>query len=278
MTLTQAFLLGIIQGLTEFIPVSSTAHLLIGQKALGVASSELVFAFLIIVQLGTVLSLIIYFWADLLKVAKAFLYSLQDFRSFKNFGSLSVEARIGWYIILATIPAALVGYFVRGLVETLFLSPLLSASIRLFSAATLMSSAEWLGKRTRKLDEMNWLDSFIIGFFQVLAIFPGASRSGSTISGGMLRGFDRAASARFAFLMSVPIMLGVGIYESFGAFHLVGFDEFLPALIVGFISAAIVGWLAVKWLLTYLNKNSLYSFAVYCASLGVIILSIYLLG
>ncbi|MCP4142211.1 MAG: undecaprenyl-diphosphatase UppP [Chloroflexi bacterium] len=275
MTLIQALILGIIQGLTEFIPVSSTAHLLIGQKILGIESSELVFAFLIIVQLGTVLSLIIYFWADLLNVVKAFFSSFQNF---ENFRSLSAEARFGWYIILATIPAALVGYFVRGLVETLFLSPLLSASIRLFSAATLMASAEWLGKRTRKLDEMNWLDSLIIGLFQVLAIFPGASRSGSTISGGMLRGFDRAASARFAFLMSVPIMFGVGIYESLGAFHLVGFDKFLPALIVGFISAAIIGWLAVKWLLAYLNKNSLYSFAIYCASLGVIILSIYLLG
>ena len=275
MTLIQALLLGIIQGLTEFIPVSSTAHLLIGQKVLGIESGELVFAFLIIVQLGTVLSLIVYFWADLLRVAKAFFSSFKDL---KNFEDLSLDARLGWYIIMATIPAALIGYFVRDLVETLFLSPLLSASIRLFSAATLMTSAEWFGKRTRKLEDMNWLDSLIIGFFQVLAIFPGASRSGSTISGGMLRGFDRAASARFAFLMSVPIMLGVGIYESFGAFHLVGFDKFLPALIVGFISAAIVGWVAVKWLLAYLNRHSLYSFAIYCASLGIIILGIYLLG
>ena len=131
---------------------------------------------------------------------------------------------------------------------------------------------EWLGKKTRSLEEMTWLDSLIIGFFQVLAIFPGASRSGSTISGGMLRGFDRAASARFAFLMAVPIMLGVGIYESFAAFGLVGFDKFLPALSLGFLSAAIVGWVAVKWLLSYLSKNSLYSFSIYCASVGAIVL------
>ena len=272
MTLLQALLLGIIQGITEFIPVSSTAHLLIGQKMLGVESGELVFAFLVIIQLGTVLSLILYFWDDLWLVAKAFINSFRDFRSFSNFGSLSVDARLGWYIIIATIPTALIGYFLRDVVENLFQTPLLSASIRLFSAAILMASAEWLGKRTRNLDEMTWLDSLIIGFFQVLAVFPGASRSGSTISGGMLRGFDRPSSARFAFLMFLPIMLGAGIYEALGINHLAGFRDFFPALFVGFFSSAIVGWVAVKWLLTYLSKNSLRSFAIYCAFLGTILL------
>jgi len=276
MTLFQALLLGIIQGLTEFIPVSSTAHLLIGQNLLGVESRPLVFSFLVIVQLGTVLSLIIYFWDDLWVVTKDFLTSLRNFRSFKDFGSLPVNARLGWYIIFATIPAALIGYFLRDTVEQLFRSPLLGASIRLFTAAILMTVAEKLGKRFRHLDKMNSLDAFIIGAFQVLAIFPGASRSGATISGGMLRGLTREAAARFAFLMSVPIMLGVGVYESFGAFQQVGFTDFLPALIVGFVSAAIVGWLAVKWLLAYLSKNSLYSFAIYCASLGIIVFGFYL--
>jgi len=269
MTLFQALILGIIQGLTEFIPVSSTAHLLIGQKLLGVPSNGLVFAFLVIVQLGTVLSLFLYFWNDLWTIAKSI---------FKNPFTESADSsnRLAWYIILATIPAALIGYFVRNLVETLFQEPLLSASIRLFSAATLMASAELLGKKTRSLDEMTWLDALIVGFFQVLAVFPGASRSGSTISGGMLRGFDRAASARFAFLMSLPIMLGVGIYQTFEVIHLTGFREFLPALALGFISAAIVGWLAVRWLLAYLNKNSLYSFAIYCAFMGAIVLGFHL--
>lgn len=276
MNLLQALLLGIIQGLTEFIPVSSTAHLLIGQNLLGVESSSLVFSFLVIVQLGTVLSLIVYFWHDLWDVAKDFLTSLRDFRNFKNFGSLPVNARLGWYIIFATIPAALIGYFLRDTVEQLFRSPLLGASIRLFAAAILMTAAEKFSKRLRHLDEMNSLDAFIIGAFQVLAIFPGASRSGTTISGGMLRGLTREASAQFAFLISVPIMLGVGVYESFGAFQQIGFADFLPALVVGFISAALVGWLAVKWLLAYLSKNSLYSFAIYCALLGTIVLGFYI--
>lgn len=278
MTLSQALLLGIIQGLTEFIPVSSTAHLLIGQKLIGVASSPLVFSFLVIVQLGTVLSLVIYFWGDLWNVVKDFLTSLKDFQSFDNFGSLPVNARLGWYIIFATIPAALIGYFLRDTVEQLFRAPLLGASIRLFAAAILMTAAEKFSKHLRHLEEMNSLDAFIIGAFQVLAIFPGASRSGTTISGGMLRGLRREAAARFAFLMSVPIMLGVGIYEAVGAFKLVGFAKFLPALLVGFVSAAIVGWLAVKWLLRYLSANSLCSFAIYCAALGTLVLGFYLLS
>ena len=271
MTLFQALLLGIIQGLTEFIPVSSTAHLLIGQRLLGIESGDLIFAFLVIVQLGTVLSLVILFWNDLSDLAGRFI---------KNPFSKSADAsnRLAWYIILATIPAALTGYFVRKEVEALFLEPLLGAAIRLFSAAALMTSAEWLGNRTRKLDAMNWLDALIIGLFQVLAIFPGASRSGSTISGGMLRGFDRAASARFAFLMSIPIMLGAVIYQLFDVVHLPGFWEFVPVLALGFISAAIVGWIAIKWLLSYLNSNSLHTFSAYCAFLGTTVLFIHFLG
>lgn len=270
MTLFQALLLGIIQGLTEFIPVSSTAHLLIGQRLLGIESSDLIFAFLVIIQLGTVLSLVILFWNDLWNITRSF---------FKNPFTESPDSqnRLAWYIILATIPAALIGYLVRNEVEALFDEPLLGAAIRLFSAAALMASAEWLGKGTRKLDSINWLDALMVGFFQVLAIFPGASRSGSTISGGMLRGFNRAASARFAFLISIPLMLGVGAYQIYEVIHLDGFLDFLPVLVLGFISAAIVGWLAIRWLLSYLNKNSLYIFSAYCALAGIMVLSFHML-
>jgi len=271
MTLFQALILGIIQGLTEFIPVSSTAHLLIGQRLLGIESSELVFAFIVIIQLGTVFSLIILFWNELWKIARAF---------FKNPFNESGDSpnRLAWYIILATIPAALIGYFVRNEVEALFDEPLLGAAIRLFSAAALLASAERLGKRTRHLESMTWPDALQIGLFQVLAIFPGASRSGSTISGGMLRGFNRAASARFAFLMSIPIMLGAVVYQFIDVVHLQGFRDFLPFLALGFISAAIVGWLAIRWLLSYLNKNSLHNFSAYCAFAGIIVLTFHYLG
>lgn len=268
MSLFHAFILGIIQGLTEFIPVSSTAHLLIGQQLLGIPSSDLVFAFLIIVQLGTVLSLLVLYWSDLLSLIKAFFA--------KPFST--PENKLAWNIILATIPAALIGFLLRNAIENLFSQPLFQASIRLFSAATLLSLAEWLGKRTRNLDTMTWLDAIIVGCFQIIAVFPGASRSGTTISGGMFRGFDRPSAARFAFLMSIPIMLGAGGYQMIDVASTPGLVEFIPALVVGFIAAAVVGWVAVRWLISYLSRHSLYVFSIYCAIVGLIVLILHLVG
>ncbi len=266
MTLLQALLLGIIQGLTEFIPVSSTAHLLIGQGLLGISANDAVFSFLILVQWGTLISLFIYFWEDLINLVKAFFA--------KPFSSK--ENSMGWYIIIATIPALLIGYLLKDTLEKLFATPLLAASIRLFAAALLLSLAEWLGKRKRDLTEMTKSDALMVGIFQVFAVFPGASRSGSTIAGGMLRGFTREAAAKFAFLMSIPVMVAAGAYESLDLLKMPGLTEFIPTLLVGFIAAALVGWLAIRWLMDYLNKNSLYSFAIYCAVLGTVVLGIHL--
>jgi undecaprenyl-diphosphatase len=176
---------------------------------------------------------------------------------------------MAWYIIIATIPALAAGFLLRHAVEALFRTPLVEACIRLFSAAVLLSAAEYFGRRLRRLDTMTWLDALIVGLFQILAVFPGASRSGSTISGGILRGFDRPAAARFAFLISVPVMLAAGAYEALDVGKLPGLASFLPGLAVGFIAAAIVGWFAIKWLLNYLNKHSLYVFAAYCAVAGL---------
>jgi undecaprenyl-diphosphatase len=118
---------------------------------------------------------------------------------------------------------------------------------------------------------MTWLDALIIGLFQIIAVFPGASRSGSTISGGMFRGFDRPAAARFAFLMSVPVMLAAGGYEALDVLKMPNLSQFLPLLAIGFVTAAIVGWFAIKWLIDYLSKHSLYVFAAYCAVVGLIV-------
>ncbi len=266
MTLLQALLLGIIQGITEFIPVSSTAHLLIGQELLGISANDSVFSFLILVQWGTLVSLFIYFWEDLLNLVKAFFA--------KPFSSK--ENSMGWYIIIATIPALLIGYLLKDALEKLFATPLLAASIRLFAAALLLSLAEWLGKRKRNLAEMTKTDALMVGIFQVFAVFPGASRSGSTIAGGMLRSFTREAAAKFAFLMSIPVMVAAGAYESLDLLKMPGLTEFIPTLLVGFIAATLVGWLAIRWLMDYLNKNSLYSFAIYCAVLGTVVLGFHL--
>ncbi|MGE5642624.1 MAG: undecaprenyl-diphosphatase UppP [Byssovorax cruenta] len=261
MTTFHAFLLGIIQGLTEFIPVSSTAHLLIGQRLLGLPADDAMFSFLVIVQLGTIVSLIVFYWRDLLRLVQAFFA-----RPFST-----QENRLAWYIIIATIPALLAGYLLKDAVETLFKQPMLEASIRLFSAAVLLTLAEWLTKKNRSLESMTWLDALIIGLFQIIAVVPGASRSGSTISGGMFRGFDRPAAARFAFLMSVPVMLAAGGYEALDVLKMPNLSQFLPLLAIGFVTAAIVGWFAIKWLIDYLSKHSLYVFAAYCAVVGLIV-------
>ena len=269
MTFFQAFLLGIIQGLTEFIPVSSTAHLLILQQMLGIPSSDAMFSFLVIVQLGTIVSLIVFFWKDLLVIVTD---TLKNLGGVGNFNGLPQNAKLGWYIVIATIPALIAGVLLKDLVEALFRTPLLEAAIRLFTAAALLALAEYFGKRTRNLDSMTWLDALIIGLMQVIAVFPGASRSGTTISGGMFRSFDRPSAARFAFLMSVPVMLAAGLYEMLDVIQMPNFAQFLPLLVVGFVTAAIVGWFAIKWLLKYLNSHSLYVFAVYCAVLGFLII------
>jgi undecaprenyl-diphosphatase len=148
---------------------------------------------------------------------------------------------------------------------------MLQASIRLFSAAILLTLAELLTRKNRVLASMMWLDALIVGLFQIISVFPGASRSGTTISGGMFRGFDRPSAARFAFLMSVPVMLAAGGYEMLDVLKMPNLGEFLPLLAVGFVTAAIVGWFAIKWLIDYLSKRSLYVFAVYCAVLGIVV-------
>jgi len=261
MTLFQSFLLGIIQGLTEFIPISSTGHLLIAQRLMGIPASEEVFSFLVIVQLGTLVSLLAFYWKELLSIAKAVL----------QFRQPTVERNLGIYILIATIPALIVGFLLNDLVERMFQQPMLQASIRLLTAAAVMTLAELISRKNKELNSMKWYDALFVGMMQILAVFPGASRSGTTISGGMYRGFDRPSAARFAFLMSVPVMLAAGGYQMLKVIQMPNSLELLPMFAVGFVTAAVVGWFAIRWLIDYLSRRSLYVFAIYCAVVGVIV-------
>ena len=267
MTLFHSILLGIIQGLTEFIPVSSTAHLLIGQTLLGLQTDDRVFSFQVIIQMGTVFALIMFFWQDYWHIVKSFALGIWHGKPFETH-----DTQLGWLVIVATIPALIAGFLLKDVVENLFKDPPLQASIRLFMSALLLTSVEYFGRRERNLESATWLDALTVGLFQILALFPGASRSGSTIAGGMIRGLDRASAARFAFLMSAPILLAAVTYELFKVIEMPGTHAFLPYLVIGFLSAAIVGWLSLKWLIGFLNRHSLYAFAAYCAVVGVIVL------
>jgi undecaprenyl-diphosphatase len=256
MNVFYAFLLGIIEGLTEFIPVSSTAHMLIVEHFAGLDPKDpALFAFTVLIQIGPLVALIIYFWKDYWSLIKAFFA-----RPFST-----QENKMAWYIIIATIPAGIAGILLKDVVEGLFQNLLLEAAIRLFTAAILLFLAEWLGKKSRNLDSITWLDALIVGLFQVLAVFPGSSRSGSTIPGGMFRNFDRSSATRFAFLMAAPIMLAAGGYESLSIIKQHILHTILAPLAIGFVVAAIIGWLSIRWLINYVSKHSLYLFAIYCA-------------
>jgi undecaprenyl-diphosphatase len=269
MTLLQSFLLGIIQGLTEFIPVSSTAHLLIGQALLGIPASDQTFAFNVIIQLGTLLALLIFFWRDLWTILAAFFLGIWHKKPFETHESL-----VGWLVIVATVPALIVGFLMKEAVDKLFSDEILTAGIRLLMTAILLGVVEYFGRHERKLESASWMDALVVGMFQILSIFPGASRSGSTIAGGLLRGFDRPSAARLAFLMSAPILMAAGAYETFKVIQLPGTMKFLPSLAVGFITAGVVGWFALQWLMRFLRDHSIYMFAGYCAFVGLICLAL----
>ena len=183
---------------------------------------------------------------------------------------------MGWYIILATLPAVLIGLFIKDQVEAAFASPVAVAGFLLVTAFILYI-AERFGKRTVKLGGMNWRDSLVIGCFQVLSLFPGVSRSGSTITGGMLRGLDRPDAARFSFLMSIPAMLGAGLIATLDLLEMPNFAEQVPGLVAGFLAAAVVGYLSIRWLLSYLTHRSLNVFAVYCVIVAAVVLLVALL-
>lgn len=263
MSFLQSLILGIVQGLTEFLPISSSAHLVLVPYLLNwsIPASQ-IFPFDVLVQLGTLMAVIIYFWKDLWRIIKAFLIGIIHREPFA-----AEDARIGWYLVLATIPAGLAGIFLKDRVESVFNDPKITAFF-LFITAILLLAAEFFGRRSRQLAKMGWRDALWMGVFQALSIFPGISRSGAAISGGMTRNFDRPAAARFAFLMSIPIMLAAGVFSLPDLADIPDLSSFLPVLIFGFLIAGVVGYLSIHWLLSFLAKRSLLYFAGYCVLLG----------
>ncbi len=263
MSLLQSIILGIIQGLTEFLPISSSAHLVLVPFLLGWAiPEEQAFAFDVLVQMGTLVAVIAYFRKDLLEIIAAILRGIAQRRPFGD-----PKANLGWYIVLATIPAGIFGLFLKSKVEAAFNSPVITALFLFFTAFLLLVS-EWIGKRSHSLEQMNWKDALWIGCAQALSIFPGVSRSGSTIAGGLSRNYERPAAARFSFLMSIPIMLAAGLMAAFDLADISNLSTFLPILAAGFLAAVVVGYLSIHWLLSFLTRHSLRTFAVYCITIA----------
>ncbi|MBN2048694.1 MAG: undecaprenyl-diphosphatase UppP [Anaerolineaceae bacterium] len=270
MSLLQSIILGIIQGLSEFLPISSSAHLVLIPFLLGWdLPEEQVFPFDVLVQLATLLAVIIYFRKDLLRLIIAFFEGLKNRKPFE-----APDSRLAWFIILATIPAGLAGLLLDDVVEAAFNNPAATA-IFLLVTALFMWLAESYSQQKRQLTGMRWLDALLIGAAQALAIFPGISRSGSTISAALGRQFDRSAAGRFSFLISIPIMLAAGLLSALDLVSMPNLADFLPVMVVGFLTAGVVGYLSIHWLLKFIKDHSLKLFSVYCVVFAGISLLVY---
>lgn len=270
MTYIQAFILGIVQGITEFLPISSSGHLVIVPYLLNwKIPAEEIFPFNVLIQLGTMVAVIIYFWNDLIKIITSFIAGL-----FEPHPIYNEKTCLGWMIILATIPAVIGGLLFKDLVESAFQS-VIAVAIFLIFTALLLFIAEKFGKNINSLEKLNSKNALIIGLFQLFSLFPGISRSGSTIAGGVLQGFKRKEAAKFSFLMSIPVMFGAGILSIKDLLSVPNLSDFLPILLIGFITSGVVGYFSIHWLLNFLNKKSLFSFSIYCLVLAILVIIIF---
>jgi undecaprenyl-diphosphatase len=270
MSILQAIILGIIQGLSEFLPISSSGHLVLAPFIFGwEIPKDQNFVFDVLVQMGTLFAVIVYFRKDLFCITNAFLSAMARRQPFGD-----PEARLGWYIILATLPAGLFGLLTKDEMEAAFSRPV-TVAFELIGTAFLLFFAEWVGRRSRPIGSLNWKDALWIGCAQAISVLPGISRSGSTIAGAMSRHLERPAAARFSFLMSIPIMLAAGLLASLDLVSIPNLSSFLPVVVVGTITSAVVGYLSIHWLLSFLNRNSLKIFAIYCMAVAAIILIVF---
>ena len=257
----EAVLLGLVQGLTEFLPISSSGHLRIVPAFLGWEDPGA--GFTAVIQLGTMAAVVIYFRRDLWQIARAWLRELRV-----PFRQSSQEAKLGWFIVLGTIPISIFGFAFSDQIESGARSLYLIGSA-LIAFSFVMILAERIGTRQRSLDDLDGRDGAFIGFAQALALVPGVSRSGATISAGLLRGFDRVAAARYSFLLSVPAVVLSGLFE---LRHVGGDGASVEATVIATLVSFVSGYVAIAWLLRYLGTHSLGIFVAYRIPLGILVL------
>ncbi|MGB5148930.1 MAG: undecaprenyl-diphosphate phosphatase [Mycobacterium sp.] len=265
MSWLQVVVLAVVQGLTEFLPVSSSGHLAIVSEAFfgGDAGAS----FTAVVQIGTELAVLIYFAGQIGRILNAW------------FGGLTHAERrtsdywLGWWVIIGTLPIGVFGFtlqhFIRGDIRNLWI---IATALIVFSFV--IAAAEYFGTQTRAIQQFTWRDSLIIGSAQALALIPGVSRSGVTISVGLFLGQKREAAARFGFLLAIPAVLGSGLYELRNVFEpgATGMSATVPQIILGTVIAFVVGYAAVAWFLRFLVRHSMYWFVGYRIILGTLVL------
>jgi undecaprenyl-diphosphatase len=288
MTILQAIILGIVQGLTEFIPISSTAHLVFASRAVGLYAgagttlkAEQTTATIAVIQLGTLLAVLIYFSRDIINITRAFIRDhlalLQRKSVVPAGGKLSRDAWLGWLVIIGSHPVGIVGLLFKKQIEGTFTKNLWVIATMMIVVALLLAIAELVGKRVRGMESLGVRDALAVGSAQVLALIPGSSRSGSTIMGGLFAGETRETAARFSFLLSIPAIAASGLLELKEAVEKLP-PESYGALAVATVVSGIVGYASIWFLLRFLRKHSTGVFIVYRLLVGGLIIFALLRG
>ncbi len=265
MGLLRAVVLGLVQGITEFLPISSTAHLRITPELFGWQDPGA--AFDAIIQLGTVAAVLVYFRRDIVQLFRAWVEGLQ-----RRDPLGTTESRLAWFVAVGTLPVVVLGFAFKHAIET-SLRSLYVVAASMILLALVLAAAEWTARHARRLQDMNWTDGVVIGFWQALALVPGSSRSGTTLTGGLWRGLRREDAARYSFLLSIPATTAAGIFELRHLRHastpFTGV-ELVVAAAVAFVS----GMLAIGGLLRYLRTRTTLVFVVYRLALGALLLGL----
>lgn len=272
MNIWEAILLGIIQGLTEFLPISSTGHLTVAGKLMHLISDqhpEQWTAFIAVIQLGTVLAVIIYFWKDIWKIVLDFIN--QNLNKRVKYSEQSLNSRLGWMIIIGTIPVVVIGLSLKKIIEGTITKDLYVIAASLIGLSVILAIAEKLAGLKKDMEKITKRDAFWVGVAQCFALIPGSSRSGTTITGGLFLGMNRETAARFSFLLSIPAVLASGFLELYEARKFLD-PSMAVHMIVSTIFSFILGYISIDLLLKYLRKNTTFVFVYYRIALGVLIL------
>ncbi len=272
MNIFEAILLGIIQGITEFLPISSTGHLTLAGKLMNLINEsdpEKWTAFIAIIQLGTLLAILVYFRTDIIKIAGSFLRN-NLFKPVK-FSMQELDSRLGWYIIIGTVPIVAAGILFKDIIEGSLTKNLYVISCSLIFLAVILAVAEKTANHRKEIKDLTIKDALIVGIAQAFALIPGSSRSGTTITGGLFAGLTRETAARFSFLLSIPAVFASGMLELYEAIPYID-KSILVSLFVSIVFAGLSGYLAIDFLLKYLKKNSTFIFIYYRIILGLLIL------
>jgi len=280
MSIWQAIILGIVQGLTEFIPISSTAHLTLAGKLMGSINPdqpEQWTAFIAVIQLGTLVAVILYFLPDLFMIIRGFVsYNLDLITRKRTDRGEKHWAWLGWLIIVGTIPVGVVGLLFRHIIEGKLTKNLWVITCSMLGLAIVLTIAEIVGRRQRDMEQLKMSDAIIIGVAQCFALIPGSSRSGTTITGGLFSGLTREAVARYSFLLSIPAVGASGLLELPKALHSVhaGWLQLSIATVV----SGIFGYASIAFLLRYLQRHTTYLFVGYRLGLGLVLLVLLVTG